>query len=238
MSLLGRCMIVVLGIYCGLRYGIRPPLPSSVVFMLMALAVLTTLLYVTVYEQDIRALRNPILAFMRGENRQTRYMIAARWAVMIALPITAAWYSFSLVAPSYTPPPEQHVVHPAPPTEYVGLANPLPWTDENIGIGMGWYFANCMPCHGPNGDGRGPEWRGFNPPPANFTDVGTIAQLQESYVFWRIKTGGPGLPRESEPWRSAMPRWEGRMSDEDIWRTVMALYTLAKQKPRTWEPGQ
>ena len=43
---------------------------------------------------------------------------------------------------------------------------------------------------------KGPAARGFNPPPANFSDPTTIAMLQESYLFWRIKKGGVGLPIE------------------------------------------
>jgi hypothetical protein len=29
-------------------------------------------------------------------------------------------------------------------------------------------------------------------------------QLTESFVFWRIAKGGPGLPKEGAPWNSAM----------------------------------
>ncbi len=54
----------------------------------------------------------------------------------------------------------------------------------------------ARPCHGGNFDGKGPAARGFNPPPANFADPTTIAMLQESYLFWRIKKGGVGLPIE------------------------------------------
>ena len=35
---------------------------------------------------------------------------------------------------------------------------------------------------------------GFNPPPANFADPGTIADAPGGLLFWRIAKGGPGLP--------------------------------------------
>ena len=77
--------------------------------------------------------------------------------------------------------------------------------------------------------------RGFNPPPANFSDPTTIAMLQESYLFWRIKKGGVGLPIEGMPWKSAMPRWEVELPDEWIWKIIMGEYDGAHQSPRTWE---
>src|SRR5204863_65667 len=83
------------------------------------------------------------------------------------------------------------------------------------------YYQNCLPCHGDHLDGQGHYASGFNPLPANFQDNGTIAQLTESFVFWRVAKGGPGLPREGTPWNSAMPAWKGRLSDAER-RDVMA----------------
>ena len=77
-----------------------------------------------------------------------------------------------------------------------------------------------MYCHGDNLDGKGHFAHGFNPPPANFVDPGTIAMLQEAYLFWRIAKGGPGLPKESTPWNSVMPAWEDRLTEEQIWQVI------------------
>ena len=49
----------------------------------------------------------------------------------------------------------------------------------------------------------GPYAAALNPVPLSFQDIGTIAQLQESFLFWRIATGGPGLPKEG---RRGFPR--------------------------------
>ena len=46
------------------------------------------------------------------------------------------------------------------------------------------YTANCQYCHGDKLDGKGPYAQGLNPVPLNFQDIGTIAQLQESFLFW------------------------------------------------------
>src|SRR6266516_2211448 len=71
--------------------------------------------------------------------------------------------------------------------------------------------------------------------PPNFQDNGTIAQLTESFVFWRVAKGGPGLPREGAPWNSAMPRWEDFLTEREIWSVILFLYDQTGWKPRTWE---
>ena len=51
--------------------------------------------------------------------------------------------------------------------------------------------------------------------PANFTDAGTIAQLQETFVFWRVSQGGIGLPPEGFPWASVMPPWKEHLTTDE-----------------------
>ena len=94
---------------------------------------------------------------------------------------------------------------------------------------------NCIACHGDHLDGQGHFAHGFSPSPANFSDNGTIAQLTESYVFWRIAKGGPGLPREGTPWNSAMPVWENYLTEDEIWSVVIFLYDQTGWQPRRWE---
>jgi hypothetical protein len=154
---------------------------------------------------------------------------------LVLFPLLIGWQTYGSTAPSDQPPAENRTIHPAPPGEYTGLANPVPNTPENIMTGKGLYAAFCSPCHGGNFDGKGVAAKGFNPPPANFADPTTIAMLQESYLFWRIKKGGVGLPIEGMPWKSAMPRWEVELPDEWIWKIIMGEYDGAHQKPRTWE---
>jgi mono/diheme cytochrome c family protein len=97
------------------------------------------------------------------------------------------------------------------------------------------YHQNCMVCHGDALDGKGPFAHGFNPLPLSFRDAGTIAQLTESFVFWRIAKGGPGLPREGAPWNSAMPAWEDLLTEEEIWAVIIYMYAQSGHSPRTWE---
>lgn len=97
------------------------------------------------------------------------------------------------------------------------------------------FFQNCHFCHGDNLNGRGMFAFAFNPIPANFVDPGTIAQLQETFVFWRISKGGPGLPTEGFPWASAMPPWEEHLTTDEIWKVAMFEYWHTEFFPRTWD---
>lgn len=157
-----------------------------------------------------------------------------RYIILAALPLLAGYVAYSFVAPA-GPPAQVRSAHPAPPTEFVGLTNPVPKTPENIEEGKELFKANCAPCHGEKADGKGPEANAWFPAPANFQDTGTIAQLQESYVFWRISEGGIGLPPEGTPWDSVMPAWKDVLTEEEIWKIIMAEYEIADVEPRTWE---
>ena len=103
---------------------------------------------------------------------------------------------------------------------------------EHIQNGRKVYYNNCVLCHGDTLEGNGLFAHGFNPIPANLADSGTIAQLQENYVFWRIAKGGPGLPDESGPWSSAMPAWEKFLTEEEIWDVTMFIYHFTNTTPR------
>jgi len=97
------------------------------------------------------------------------------------------------------------------------------------------FFQNCHFCHGDNLNGRGLHAFAFNPIPANFTDPGTLAQLQETFVFWRVAKGGIGLPREGFPWASVMPPWEQHLTTDEIWKVILFEYWHTGYYPRTWD---
>ncbi len=128
--------------------------------------------------------------------------------VLAGIPVLAGWGAFLWTAPSLDAPFEPRVIHPQPPgvftfrgrqVELAGLINPL-CTDAGqlaagIAEGKRIYYRNYFFCHGDTLAGDGPFASTFSPRPANFRDVGTITMLQESFVFWRVSTGGPGLPK-------------------------------------------
>ncbi len=210
------------------------PLPMSLIWLYLFLTTIGIIVYGTLSGESTEALLGPIFRFLSGEGIGGTTKMA-RLAVLVLFPLLVGWQTYSGFVPSSQPPSENRTIHPAPPGEFVGLSNPVPNTPDNVMMGKGLYFAYCMPCHGPRFNGNGPASDGFNPQPANFSDPTTIAMLQESYLFWRIKKGGVGLSVEGHPWKSAMPRWEVELSDDQIWKIIMAEYAGAGQKPRTWE---
>ena len=76
---------------------------------------------------------------------------------------------------------------------------------------------------------------GLDPIPTNFADGATIANLRETFLFWRAAKGGPGLPEEGGPWDSAMPAWERILKEDEIWDAILFLYDFNRQRPRAVE---
>ena len=237
MTLAMKGAILLVAVFLVLKFGlplITAPLPMSLIWLYLFLTTVGIVVYGTLSGETTQELLGPIFRFLGGDglNGAAKF---ARLAVLVLVPLLVGWQTYSELVPSSQPPAENRTIHPAPPGEFVGLANPVPNTPENVMMGKGLYAAFCSPCHGPKFNGNGPASDGFNPPPANFVDSGTIAQLQESYLFWRIKKGGVGLNVEGHPWKSAMPRWEVELPDEWIWKIIMAEYAGSGHKPRTFE---
>jgi hypothetical protein len=207
--------------------------------MYMSLITFCILLYVTVFEEDADAFFGPIKRFIAGSEADSAGTKWSRMAAFILIPLVFGYRSYQSTIPSFEPPLEQRIVHPAPPTEFTGMVNPYREDEEhfaeNVAKGRQVYYRNCVFCHGDKLDGNGIFADGFNLRPANFQDSQVLPMLQESYVFWRVSKGGIGLPEESTPWQSAMPRWEAILSEEERWKAIMFLYDYTGYKPRTWE---
>jgi hypothetical protein len=83
--------------------------------------------------------------------------------------------------------------------------------------------------------GAGMFAHALNPIPSNFQDGGTLPNLREAFLFWRISKGAPGMPEEGGPWESAMPVWENFLSEDEIWNVILFLYDFTGYKPRAVE---
>ncbi len=240
--LIAKAFLLEIGFYLFLKFGMplfTSPLPSSVIFMYMTLVTISILLYVSIFEDDYNRFYIPIVDFIRGDDKDGGGRKMSRAAVFILIPLFFGFRSYQSVLPDFSPPFPQRVIHPAPPGSVAGFINPYGDDEENreqyIQEGRDVYYKNCVFCHGDKLDGKGIFAHALNVKPANFADPTTISMLMESFVFWRIKTGGIGLPEESTPWDSAMPRWELILSEEERWKAVMFLYDYTGWKPRTWE---
>lgn len=229
--------------YVPLLVGVESaPVPATVLLQYMATALVGILLYVSADEERWDEFLEPPRILMTDPERGT-----LRVVTLAAVSLLAGWLVYQSVRPSYGAPPALRSVHPANPTTIqfrdetitlTGLENPLRHEgdlEEHHETGARIYAQNCVGCHGDRLDGQGHFADAFNPPPADFTSGGTIAQLTESYVFWRIAKGGPGLPSEGTPWDSAMPAWEEILTQDEIWSVIIYLYRQSGATPRTWE---
>jgi mono/diheme cytochrome c family protein len=226
-------------------FGMRSaPVPNSVLLQFMLTAFVGILIYVSDNEARWKKFKEPINSMLVDPSKQWLRMV-----LLVVIPLTVGWLTYSQVRPSVAGQVQLRSIHPAPPTsinfrgqtiELTGLENPLRADgsiEEDYEEGRRVYYQNCLPCHGDLLDGDGHYSHGFNPRPLAFTDNGTIPQLTESFVFWRIAKGGPGLPVEGAPWNSAMPAWEQILTQEEIWAVTIFLYEQTGWTPRTWEEG-
>lgn len=249
---LGQAAVVLVAAWLLVAYGVAllPPLvglksapvPQSVVLQYLAIVLVGVLVYVSSDEQRWREFRAPLHATLVDHDKRW-----IRGALLVVVPLLLGAVAWAEARPRVDAPVQLRSIHPAPPSQVsvrgkslvlATLANPLRSRGEmaaHLREGRRVYYQNCLPCHGDQLDGRGHFAHGFSPAPANFQDNGTIAQLTESYVFWRIAKGGPGLPREGTPWSSAMPAWEGILTEDEMWAVTLYIYQQSGWQPRRWE---
>lgn len=217
------------------------PVPNSVVIQFMFIALIGILIYVSENEARWTEFKQPIQATLVEPDKKW-----LRTTFLVAVPLLIGFATFQQTRPRVVAPIQLRSIHPAPPgsitfrgktINLTGLENPLRKEgsmEEHIKVGRRIYYQNCLACHGDRIDGQGHFGHGFNPTPLAF-EGGTIGMLTESFVFWRIAKGGPGLPREGTPWNSAMPVWEDFLTEEEIWSVIIFLYEQAGVQPRSWE---
>ncbi|HUE77018.1 MAG TPA: cytochrome c [Longimicrobiales bacterium] len=250
---LGQTAVILVVAYVIFEFGIRyvPPLlgiasapvPNSVLLQYMLTVFVGALIFVSDNEARWREFKRPIRAVLADDDKRM-----LRNILLAVVPILVGLLVFMQVRPSVAAPSPLRSIHPAPPASISfngqrivldGLENPLRAEGsiaEHYQLGRELYYKNCLPCHGDALAGDGHYAHGFNPAPIDLTT--TLNDLTESYVFWRIAKGGPGLPREGTPWNSAMPVWEDYLTEDEIWAVVIFLYEQGGISPRTWEHAE
>jgi mono/diheme cytochrome c family protein len=224
------------GLYVLFRFGFTAPIPASVVSLYMGIVSIAILAYVTSSQERREEISRPLIRFMT-EKRYT----ALLGATVVAIPALAAANVYVQMNVPLQPPLFSRTVHPASPSEITVHArkidldageNPAEFR-RHVENGRQVYYRNCVFCHGDNMAGNGMFVHGLDPIPTNFND--TIAQLRETFLFWRIAKGGPGLPEEGGPWDTAMPAWEQFLKEEEMWDAILFLYDFTGQRPRARE---
>lgn len=95
------------------------------------------------------------------------------------------------------------------------LALPATAMAQDTAAGERIYVANCMACHGMEGDGKGPAAAALQPPPADFTAASFWEGRTDDQLKSIIKSGKPGT--------SMMPF--ANLSDTDLSNLVAFLKT-------------
>ena len=247
MNIIGWMAAWWVAIYIVLKYGILPPLPASIIGMFMFIVSLALAAYLSTNTDDLETVKNGLVSFFTNSKNGLWLIL-----VLIGLPVISAYNVYSEMTAPPQPPASGRTIHPPPPTSisFKGKKIDLD-NDENpntklkeadlenyqkhVANGRKVYFQNCVYCHGDDMAGKGIFAHGYDPLPANFRDPTTIAMLRETYLFWRIAKGGPGLPNEATPWLSAMPAWENFLTEEEVWDVITFMYEYTGQKPREKE---
>ncbi|MCC6502263.1 MAG: cytochrome c [Deltaproteobacteria bacterium] len=221
------------------------PVPSSLIAMYMFFIVITVLLVMTITDDGAEKLFAPIRSLVEDPSKKL-----IRNVVFVVVPIVCGYAVYDS-GEKKAPPTELRAVHPAPPAivkaygktfDLASIGNPFRKAEKEdpaafkafVKEGSEVYFKNCFFCHGDKLDGKGHYAHALELRPLPFTGTDTIAQLQESYLFWRILKGGPGLPREGGPSISAMPAWENELTEDEIWKVILFLYDYTGNTPRSW----
>jgi mono/diheme cytochrome c family protein len=102
------------------------------------------------------------------------------------------------------------------PDKEKNMKNPVAKDDASVKAGAALYNKNCASCHGKTGLGDGVKARTLKTFPGDFSKAEYQNQTDGEH-FYKTKAG-----------RGEMPKYEGKLSDTDIWNTVNYMRTFKK----------
>jgi len=115
--------------------------------------------------------------------------------------------SFSLLAQ-----PKPWIV----PANFKTMKNPVAAGDASTKAGLVLYTKNCASCHGKAGLGDGVRARSLKQFPGDFSKTDYQNQ-SDGDLFYKTKFG-----------RDEMPKYDGKLSDDDIWNIINCTRTFKK----------
>lgn len=102
-----------------------------------------------------------------------------------------------------------------------GLVDPVALTDENLIAGIKLYGNNCSVCHGASDGKASTLAKGFYIKSPQLATDG-VEDDPEAVSFWKLKHGIRF---------TAMPSFEGSLSDDDLWKITLFLKHMDKLPP-------
>lgn len=117
-----------------------------------------------------------------------------------------------LLSVSLTAQPKPWVV----PANFKTMKNPVAVGEASTKAGQVLYTKNCASCHGKAGLGDGVKARALKTFPGDFSKSEYQSQ-SDGDQFYKSKFG-----------RDEMPKYEGKLPDNDIWNIVNYMRTFKK----------
>jgi mono/diheme cytochrome c family protein len=102
------------------------------------------------------------------------------------------------------------------PANFKSMKNPIATCDASTKAGQAIYVKTCAACHGKTGLGDGPKSKSLKTPVTDFSKAEFQNQTDGEH-FYKTKTG-----------RGDMTKYEGKLSDDDIWNIVNYTRTFKK----------
>ena len=102
------------------------------------------------------------------------------------------------------------------PDNFKSMKNPVAKSDASTKAGLAVFTKSCASCHGKTGLGDGVKARTLKDSPGDFSKA-DFQNLSDGDIFYRTKTG-----------RGDMPKYDGKLADDDIWNVVNYMRTLKK----------
>jgi mono/diheme cytochrome c family protein len=102
------------------------------------------------------------------------------------------------------------------PDNFKTMKNPVAAGDVSTKAGLLLYTKNCASCHGKTGLGDGVKARAIKTFPGDFSKDEYQNQT-DGELFYKTKNG-----------RGEMPKYEGKITDNEIWNIVNYTRTLKK----------
>jgi len=102
------------------------------------------------------------------------------------------------------------------PANFKTMKNPVAAGDASTKAGLVLYTKNCASCHGKAGLGDGVKARSLKQFPGDFSKADYQKQ-SDGDLFYKTKFG-----------RDEMPKYDGKLSDDDIWNIINCSRTFKK----------
>lgn len=141
-------------------------------------------------------------------------------SVSIVILLTAGFFVAASVCSPRGAMADIESVRAAAPPELRDRDNPLVASPEDLARAGAFYAQNCVLCHGPNGDGRGPASSSLRPRPMNFSDPELMSKVKDGELFFAISSGSHG---------TAMPPFGKLLEEKDVWHLVAYLRTFSQK---------